>query len=333
MLLRALQTAALNTLIALTLTLSGLHGFLQNLIYSQCIGLSIWALIDFSRLWLIRNWRAQRRWLILIVPASVALGYALGTLVAAWLLGEDAIAFTFAAPRTVLSLLAMSLVAGTVLTYYFLSREQLNEARARAESLQRQAAESQLRLLQTQLEPHMLFNTLANLRVLIDTDAARATAMLDRLIAYLRATLQASRTPTHPLQAECDRLQDNLALMAVRMGPRLAYTLDLPAELATLPVPTLLLQPLVENSIKHGLEPKIEGGRISVSARREQGALLLEVADTGVGLMGAPEDGQSFGLAQVRERLATAYGSQAAIDLIAEPAGGTRASIRFPLQP
>ena len=92
--------------------------------------------------------------------------------------------------------------------------------------------------------------------------------MLDRLIAYLRATLAASRATTHPLQAEFDRLRDYLELMAVRMGPRLRYTLDLPPELATQPVPTLLLQPLVENGIRHGLEPKVDGGSITVRARR-----------------------------------------------------------------
>ncbi|MGH6638280.1 MAG: sensor histidine kinase [Polaromonas sp.] len=332
MLLRGLQVAAMNTLIALTLTLSGLHSFRENLLYSQCIGLSIWALIDGARLCLIKDWQTQRRWLILIVPIGVVLGYGLGVSVAGRLLGEAAMAFTFAEPRKTFGFLTMSLVAGAVLTYYFLSREQLSEARARAESLQRQAAESQLKLLQSQLEPHMLFNTLANLRVLMGTDPPRATDMLDRLIAYLRATLQASRAATHSLQAEFDRLHDYLELMAVRMDPRLSYTLDLPAELAALPVPTLLLQPLVENSIKHGLEPKVEGGSVTVSARRDRDALLLEVTDTGVGLQRTPTDAKGFGLAQVRERLATAYGPLSAIDLIAIPAGGTRASIRFTLQ-
>ena len=101
----------------------------------------------------------------------------------------------------------------------------------------------------------MLFNTLANFRALIGTDPARATHMLDSLIDYLRAKLQASRATHHSLQNEFDRLGDYLALMQVRMGPRLTCALDLPAELADQLVPTLLLQPLVENAIKHGLEP------------------------------------------------------------------------------
>ncbi|MEP6792132.1 MAG: histidine kinase, partial [Ramlibacter sp.] len=177
---------------------------------------------------------------------------------------------------------------------------------------------------------HMLFNTLANLRVLIATDAPRAQQMLDHMIAYLRATLSASRGTTHPLQAEFDRLRDYLELMAVRMGPRLSYTLNLPADLAQQPVPTLLLQPLVENAIQHGLEPKVAGGSVTVTARREGGNVVIEVADTGVGAGDAVIGSAGFGVAQVRERLATLYGSDAAIEFAAPDGHGTRASVRFP---
>ena len=149
----------------------------------------------------------------------------------------------------------------------------------------------------------------------------------------MRATLGASRSTEHPLQAEFDRLRDYLALMAVRMGPRLRYTLDLPDDLAQQPVPTLLLQPLVENSITHGLEPQVEGGHITVQARREGARLVLTVTDSGVGLdMPTTHAGGGFGLAQVRERLATAYGTQGTIELIAGSAVGTCARVIFPLK-
>ena len=201
------------------------------------------------------------------------------------------------------------------------------------------ASESRLKLLETQLEPHMLFNTLANLRVLIGTDPARAQHMLDRMIAYLRATLSASRTTQHPLALEFERLRDYLELMAVRMGPRLAYSLDLPDALRDVPVPPLLLQPLVENAIRHGLEPQVEGGHITVRASTQaspQGLLLvIEVQDTGAGLpatLPAPSPGQSFGLAQVRERLATLHGAAGALELIAVQPSGTSATVTFPLK-
>ena len=176
----------------------------------------------------------------------------------------------------------------------------------------------------------MLFNTLANLRALIGTDPAAATAMLDHLNAYLRATLNASRTSAHPLQTEFDRVRDYLELLKVRMGPRLGYTLELPAALASVPVPPLLLQPLVENAIKHGLEPKIEGGSITVRASHRGGELKLEVSDSGVGLTDGSQPNDGFGLTQVRERLATIYGTRGTLVLTPGPGVGATASLVFP---
>ena len=115
------------------------------------------------------------------------------------------------------------------------------------------------------------------------------------------------------------------------MGPRLATRFELPEALAALPVPPLLLQPLVENAVKHGLEPKVEGGRIVISARRDGERLVLEVRDSGVGLGAASSDGTRFGLAQVRERLATLYGGAARLDLAPAPEGGTLATIELPI--
>ena len=167
-----------------------------------------------------------------------------------------------------LALILMLSLGFTVSAVYFLySRGRLAALQAAAEAAQRSAAEAQLKLLQSQLEPHMLFNTLANLRVLIGADPVRAQTMLDRLIAFLRATLAASRSGSHALADEFARIDDYLALMAVRMGARLAVRIELPAALRELPVPALLLQPLVENAIRHGLEPKVDGGRIEVRAR------------------------------------------------------------------
>ena len=134
-----------------------------------------------------------------------------------------------------------------------------------------------------------------------------------------------------------DRLRDYLELMAVRMGPRLTYQLDLPDALRTVPVPALLLQPLLENAIRHGLEPQLAGGHIAVQARTVSGAtgpcLQLQVDDTGVGLSaGVPGTAHGFGLTQVRERLATLYGTQSALELIAASAGGVSARVTFPLE-
>ncbi|MEY4265772.1 MAG: hypothetical protein RIS90_307 [Pseudomonadota bacterium] len=345
-----MASAVLNSFIGLALTLAGtghgdgLQALGKNLLYSQCIGLAIWGLIDLGRLWLTPD--EPRHWprLVGIVPVGVVLGYLAGTLVADTLLGgPPGAGLSLLQAGSSTGLLLMSLAIGAGCSLYFISQgrlahasEEAARASAQAEAAQRQAAESQLKLLQTQLEPHMLFNTLANLRALVGMDPARAQAMLDHLIAYLRATLGASRATQHPLQHEFERLADYLALMAVRMGPRLGFSLDLPAELAAVPVPPLLLQPLVENSIHHGLEPKLDGGHITVQARRQGSQLVLTVSDTGLGCPTIPPPAApgagGFGLTQVRERLHTCYGDEAAIEIGATSSGGTRVSISFPLE-
>ena len=269
------------------------------------------------------------------IVVGTVLGYTLGNGLANLITGFNSPGLLDSSLRRGLTTLLISLVPGVGLTLYFLNRSRLEAAETRVQTAQRQAAENQLRLLASQLEPHMLFNTLANLRVLIGLDPARAQAMLDQLIAFLRATLTASRGDAHSLQDEFARLADYLALMQVRMGTRLRPVFDLPPALAALSIPPLLLQPLVENAIKHGLEPAIDGGELRISARREAGQLVLEVADSGVGLAAGTAntaaDGTHFGLHQIRERLATRYSAAARLDLRARPGGGCIATIHLPL--
>ena len=314
------------------------------LIYSFAIGNLIWLFIDGGRQlgarWLGAKPGRKSGWpgwglMGLTILAGAAAGYSLGTTLVDALLGYQSPSLLTNLSSGVITLW----VAGAA-TYYFYSRERLHTEMAAAEAARRLALENQLKLLESQLEPHMLFNTLANLRVLIGLDPPRAQAMLDRLIGFLRATLNASRRGAHPLSAEFDRLADYLALMAVRMGPRLAVQFDLPAELRELAVPPLLLQPLVENAIKHGLEPKVEGGRIQVQARRQGKQLVLTVRDTGIGLADVPTpsapsggDATRYGSAHVRERLAALYGDRAQFALTAAPdgQGGALATITLPL--
>jgi LytS/YehU family sensor histidine kinase len=262
------------------------------------------------------------------------LGYFGGSLLADALIGTRRTHFPFGPDLHALSLILMLSLGFTISAmYFFHSRGRMATLQALTEAAQRRAAEAQLKLLQSQLEPHMLFNTLANLRVLIGTDPERAQAMLDRLIAFLRATLAASRSGSHTLSDEFARVDDYLALIAVRMGTRLQVQLDLPAELRGRVVPALLLQPLVENSVRHGLEPKIAGGRIEVRARRDGDALELSVRDSGVGLGAAQTGGTQFGLQQVRERLVALFGGRASLTLrdAGDADGGTEAVVRMPM--
>ncbi len=332
---RALVAVVFNTVIALAITVVSGDTFAVNLLYSQFIGLGIWACIDGGRYVLSpRGWPGAPAMGALVV-FSVLTSYPLGSIAANFLLGRELLTGLSNFPRATLGFLLMSLSAGAFGAYFFTSREMLAQARLAREEAQRQASEARLKLLESQLEPHMLFNTLANLRALIGTDPERATAMLDRLNGYLRATLSASRTDAlsgrHTLADEFDRLRDYLELMAVRMGPRLRFSLVLPDALATLGVPPLLLQPLVENGIRHGLEPSREGGEIRVIARQAEDGLELEVSDTGVGCEPSPRPG--FGLSQVRERLETAYAGRARLDWHSSPGAGTRARLKLPLNP
>jgi two-component sensor histidine kinase len=304
-------------------------------VYSLLTGITIWALIDLGRHLFPSaqdtGW-PQGVWGLLMPTLAIVAGYVLGTVLgdawfgwSSWHHGSTHLA----------SSLIVTVLAGSGATYYFYAKNKGIYLERHIGQARGQAAEARLKLLETQLEPHMLFNTLANLRVLIHSDPTRAQDMLDRLVSYLRATLTASRSSAaHTLQAEFDRLRDYLELMAVRMGQRLQYTLDLPADLAAHSVPPLLLQALVENSIKHGLEPKVEGGSIQVRASRTATQLVLEVMDSGVGssadLNDSAHNTGGFGVAQVRERLHNRYGTQAAIEFIATGAEGTRATITIP---
>ncbi|GAB4204447.1 MAG: hypothetical protein Fur0019_05200 [Tibeticola sp.] len=288
---RAIVVLAFNGLIAVLLPRSAEHGFWQNLLYAQFIGLSIWVLIDGGRAAVFRQyggWGGARRMAVWVVVA-VPLGYALGSVAADLLLGYPPLRSWRTAPELTLRMLLISLAAGGATAYLFASREMLSRARLAEAEATRQATEARLKLLESQLEPHMLFNTLANLRALIGIDPAAAQHMLDLLNSYLRATLGGSRAAWHPLQDEFARLRDYLELMRVRMGPRLQFTLTLPEDLQHAPVPPLLLQPLVENAIVHALEPTVHGGSVQVRARRLTDAtgadwLVLEVRDSGARL-------------------------------------------------
>ncbi|QSI32201.1 sensor histidine kinase [Variovorax sp. RKNM96] len=337
MLRHGLMTVAFCCFIASALAISGNGSWSSQMVYSLSTGTISWLVIDSGRLLMSghkevlwpHGWRGY-----VLVALGVTVGFLCGNAIGDAFVGAPPLEFLSFAARKTISTIVITLVATISMCYFFFSLGKSRHMQSQIELAQRNATEARLKLLETQLEPHMLFNTLANLRVLITVDPPRAVAMLDRLNSYLRMTLSGSRTLAHPLSAEFDRLGDYLELMSVRMGERLRYTLDLPEDLRDVPVPPLLLQPLVENSIRHGLEPKVEGGEIAVRARRNGDRLVIEVSDTGVGLDAAlpsQEGGSGFGLEQVRERLATVFGERSEMRLAPAPAGGTCATLSFPL--
>jgi sensor histidine kinase YesM len=209
------------------------------------------------------------------------------------------------------------------------TQQQLALDRARSAELERQAASAQLRTLQAQIEPHFLFNTLANVVSLIDTQPAQARRMLERLIALLRGSLSASRAEQATLGQEFDLCRAYLDILAIRMAGRLAYDVELDPALRALPAPPMLLQPLVENAIQHGLEPKVEGGRVLLRAQQQADAVEVIVQDDGIGF-GNLTRGGGVGLSNLRARLATLFAGRARL-VIEDAQPGTRVRLLLPL--
>jgi len=212
---------------------------------------------------------------------------------------------------------------------------------AEAEQLRRQVTEARMAAMQAQLEPHFLFNTLATIDHLIETDPPRASRMQKRLIALLRATLPTIRESQteHTNSARVERtlgqeveiVTPYLEILGMRMEERLSARIDVPASLRSAACPPMILQVLVENAIRHGLEPKVEGGTLTLSARVVDRCLEVSVTDTGVGLGNAPPSaGAGTALANARQRLALLYGSDAELRVEALPTAGTRATLRLP---
>lgn len=196
-------------------------------------------------------------------------------------------------------------------------------------ALEADVKRARLQLLRAQIEPHFLFNTLATVRTLVRLDRAGAIDMLDNLMRYLSEALPTLRQDEASLSAELQLVAAYLRIHQIRMGSRLTYELLIPETLGNERIPTMLLLTLVENALKHGINPTVEGGSISISAAREPTALVLKVADTGHGL--AVTEGHGMGLANIRRRLSMLYGDAAVLSLARSASRGMVATVSIPM--
>jgi sensor histidine kinase YesM len=233
------------------------------------------------------------------------------------------------------SIVATSLVISLIISAILYVRERdastqaaLQRERAQGERIQREALAANLRALQAQIEPHFLFNTLANVSSLVDREPADAKRMLDRFNRFLRSSLAATRSDTTTLGAERELISAYLDVLQVRMGSRLQYRIEIAPDVSQVAIAPMLLQPVVENAIRHGIEPKIEGGRVELAARREGGMVVVDIVDTGVGF--APTTRGGVGLTNLRDRLRGLYGEAAALSIAENSPCGTRVTIRIP---
>ena len=271
------------------------------------------------------GWRSL--YFTLVPIAGVAVGWPFGMLVAGRLDER------FMAPLVRPGVLGSSIFVAVLLTALF---QQFFRTKARQIAAENAATEAQLRLLQAQIEPHFLFNTLANVVSLMEADPRRAKSMLEAFVEYLRASLSGLGHGRHTLGDEIDLIDAYMRIIKIRMEDRLEYAIEVPAALRGLTLPALTLQPLVENAIVHGLEPQIAGGHVRVGAKSDGRSLVVTVDDDGAGLAApastiARRAGSGTALANIRRRLEQAYGSSASLDIGAAEPRGVRARLSLPV--
>ena len=313
----------------------------NDFVISMAISYSIHGLFVLSSVmlgsWLYQMqgwWRAA--YYIIVPGCGVFAGYFIAILI----LRPAALSLNYFKPGIILNFAIVSVLVSCVLLFAYLiqerdmlARERLAAEQRRALESERQALEAQLRMLQAQIEPHFLYNTLANAVGLIQPAPERARLLLERLIDYLRATLSASRDSDALLQGEIETITAYLELMKLRMGERLRYRIELADNATHLPMPPMLLQPVIENAISHGLEPKIEGGEIVLTAQVEKDHLHILIRDTGVGFqtLTCSKLGGGVGLSNLRERIAALYGRHGSLHITENASGGVSVSLRIPL--
>lgn len=320
-----ISTLVFNTAIAglLTMLMAG-ASFQVNFIYSQCIGLSIMS-INTPLAYMLHS--AALRWAVLAIslPLSVAVGMTFAFAISGDGSWSDGKAWV-----TMLIGLFFGLIGAiTVLLSRQLELEAAERHFIQSENEKREVVAT-LKLLQAQIEPHFLFNTLANVGSLIDVDPPLARRLLERLNDWLRIALVRTRSERSALGDELGMLENYLQILKVRFGERLRWRIDADEAAEAAPFPPMLLQPLVENAVRHGIEPKIGGGEIRITAALEEGRLRIEVSDDGNGLYDDGDSGEGAGLANVRARLATLFGDDGRFVLNGNGGGGVTAILELP---
>ena len=322
-------TVLFNTFIALILT--GIKfggGFIENFIISQCIGISICSLA-LTGLYLFRP--ANPLFMLIVVMIAIIAGTGIG-----WILGLIGAGLPISLfEHRFIPVMILGIMFGSIISYFFSYRERIaqSEALIQEERIKRltsdkKAVESNLMLLQAQIEPHFLFNTLSNILSLIDIDLEKGKSMLTDFIHYLRTALPKTRGEATTIGQEMEMIQSYLNIFKVRMGDRLRYRVEIPDQIKDIPFPPMLIQPLVENAIRHGLEPKIEGGELFIRGEKKKDIIRLMIIDTGTGFN--EDDATGVGLSNVRERLQSLYGNKGRLILEENRPSGLKAIIEVP---
>lgn len=332
-----LVTLCISTLAGTFLSLASQSPPWRVMLTIHTVGLSVFVAITLIFSVIKPSPRREPIYFVGAITVAAVLGLALN-----WLLRfqlEELLKIVREYPAELLASLLLMMLSAAVTASILWGREKAGrlEAAYHAEQAKRgeqdkQLMQAQLRMLQAQIEPHFLFNTLASVQSLIDVSPGTAKLMLGLFNDYLRASLARTRHADGTVRQELDLLRAYLGILQIRMGDRLKYEIDCPESLLDSGLPPMLLQPLVENAVRHGLEPKVEGGTVHIRLARVGDHLEAMVRDDGLGLP-AEVHGQGVGLSNVRARLATLYGDAARLTLSANPEGGVTARLELPCLP
>jgi len=327
---RVLVVTAICAIAAAMVVRSFLNTYPDLLVSALCVGYTSMLLFTMAG-----NMRQSRLPREVVQVGAIVVGSFVGTVLAGIVKGRD-IRHMFSERLEGVSI-TMGLGIGfgcVVVAWYILrekharERERMLRAEAERHQLEKNVLEARLALMQAQVEPHFLFNTLANVQHLVETDPPEASRVLDSLIKYLRAALPQMRESTTNLGRELEMARAFLEINRVRMGSRLQFAIEVPEALKTHAFPPMMLISLVENAVKHGVDPCCDCGTITIRAREDEGRLRVSVEDTGEGIK--PKKGGGVGLSNIRERLKALYGTSARLVIEEREPRGVVASIEVP---
>ena len=323
------------TLIALALTIIGpIKNFLINFVLVQSIGITASSIVLNSLLiFKPHTWKLFLFIAGIGICCGVFIGLQIGILILQYFFN---IVLDLQAHSLGLQAVTAGIIFSFIDLYFFLTKismryrnKMIEQEKTRRMAIEKEYLSANLKMLQAQIEPHFLFNTLSNILSLIDTRPDKGKSMLLDLTNYLRTSLSRTLPEKTTLSQEISMIKAYLDIQKIRMDDRLNYKIDVPDDLWQHSFPPMLLQPLVENAIKHGLEPKVEGGEIVIRATRENNLLKIEVADTGLGF--SDFDKPRVGIANVRERLSLLFGEKGRLIIEENKPHGVQATIEVPI--
>ena len=322
-----------NTLIALFMT--GLHSesrFLTSFVYSQCMGISIATCVIFVvNYFKVSTLTVQTILVIAAIVVGIGIGVTAGLSAVNFIWSPDSSIWRPEKLKSQAPNLLYSLLFGAIVSYVFISVQKMSDEKIRRLEVEKNAAITEIKLLQSQMEPHFLFNTLSNILSLIDGDPRKARNMLEAFTAFLRASLVTARSETITVSQEMDVVKNYLEIFRMRMGDRLRYSIEIPESLQSLRIPPLLIQPLVENAVKHGLEPSVSGGNLLIRAGKDGDRMRIMVTDSGIGI-NELSPGNGIGLENIRKRLDLLYQGRSRISFEENQPSGVRVAIEIPYE-